>query len=152
MAAKAVGVVQEVTIADAVSNAYSELIELGEEMRSWADGMEEKFSGTEKYGVIDETASTLESLDEPTAPEWAQKTSIKYTELPVRKRGYSRSVRLGQACSILDTCISACDEYVTETSDNVDLKDTHDAVEEYRNELEQLKDNAEGCEFPGMYG
>ncbi len=41
----------------------SELESLAEEMRSWADNMEESFGSTSKYEEVDECASNLENVD-----------------------------------------------------------------------------------------
>lgn len=143
---------REMSIADAVSEAFGDFSGLGEEMRSWADSMEEKLSHTEKYDRVNTTADTLENFSEPEHPDWANNTKIKIMDLPRRKRPYSRADRNGQACYILDTAIEACENRLEELGNGDNAKAEADAVESYRDDLQNVKDEAEGVDFPGMYG
>lgn len=146
--------VREVLLSDAANEAYSELQSLGEEMREWADNLEEKFSGTDKYTRVSEAADTLEGLNEPDYPDWAGKTKVSITELIKPPRKQSRAYRRDQACSIIDECTAACNEWLEaheEVKEGADLE-LSGQIEQLRDDLENLKDEAEGVEFPGMYG
>jgi len=46
-----------------LGDAPSEIDDLKEEMASWRDALEDKFSGTEKYERVSEAADTLENAD-----------------------------------------------------------------------------------------
>ena len=141
---------RQVSIADAVSEAFGEFQSLGEEMRSWADSMEEKFSSTDKYSRVSETADILESCNEPDHPQHAQDTVITVIDPPAKKRGYSRADRCSQACMLLDYAMEALETKIEALGEN----DTtaKDELESYRDEIDEAKSNAEGADFPGMYG
>lgn len=146
--------VREASLADAANEAYSELQSLGEEMREWADNLEEKFSNTERYSRVSEAADTLEGLNEPNYPDWASNTKVQITELVKPPRRQSRASRRDDACSILESCMDACQEWLdehTEVKEGADLELSGE-IEQLKDDLENLKDEAEGVEFPGMYG
>jgi hypothetical protein len=83
--------VRTASIADIVSEAFGELQSLGEEMREWADNIEEKFSDTQKFQTVSDAAEALENLSEPDIPEAMNGIQITVTDLPQRRRGHSRS-------------------------------------------------------------
>ena len=143
---------REMSVADAVSEACGDLAQLGEEMREWADSMEEKFSGTEKYDRVSGTADALENISEPEAPDWAKSTMTTIVDLPARKRGYSRSDRCSHAISILEDAYNLCDERVSELGDDDNTQEERETIETYRDEIEEIKGIAEEADFPGMYG
>jgi capsid portal protein len=148
---------REATLADAANEAYSEFASLGEEMREWADNLEEKFSATDRYARISEAADALEGLSEPDYPDWASKTKVQVSELvkPLRRR-ISRATRRDNACAILDTCMEACNEWLDENDKPENRSDEMlgiiGEITQIRDDLENLKDEAEAVEFPGMYG
>lgn len=141
-------VLVECCLGDAASEAFGELQSLAEEMGSWRDGLEEKFSHTEKYERVSSAADALEQLSEPEVPEELTDIKVEFVRLPQRRRGYSRADRCGQAVYVLDTCVQALQEYVDDDKN----KDKVDEAQNLIDELERLKDEAEGVEFPGMYG
>jgi hypothetical protein len=53
----------ETTVENALSAAGSDVNDLKDEMDSWRDGMEDKFSSTEKYERVSEAADGLENAD-----------------------------------------------------------------------------------------
>jgi hypothetical protein len=132
------------TIADAVSNAFSILEELGGEMGEWGDNIEEKFSTTAKYETIRATQETLEGLIQPDIPDGLGKIEIEVAE-PNRKRKQSRASRCSEAIIILETCMEALDDI----EDEAQYKEAATLLSE---ELDNAKAEAEGVEFPGMYG
>ena len=66
-------VTSQQSVEHAISAAYSDVSDLASEMREWADNLEEKFSGTEKYERVTEAADTLEQCEEPSIDECTQK-------------------------------------------------------------------------------
>jgi hypothetical protein len=144
--------VREISIADAASEAYEELQTLAEEMRQWADSIEEKFSHTEKYERISEAADTLENIQEPDYCDYAKNMTIKITDLPKRKRGHPRAHRCTQACYILDVCIETLEYRIEDIKDDKSAETECNECSTLRDDLEQAKGEAEGVEFPGMYG
>lgn len=145
---------REASLADAANEAYGDLQGLGEEMREWADNLEEKFSNTDKYQRVSEAADTLEGLNEPDYPDWANATKVQITELIKKPKRPSRASRRDDACSILQVCMEACQEWLdehTEVKEGAELE-LSGTIEQLQNDLESLKDEAEAVEFPGMYG
>lgn len=53
----------ETTVEDALSAAGSDVNDLKDEMESWRDSLEDKFSSTEKYERVSEAADGLENAD-----------------------------------------------------------------------------------------
>lgn len=140
---------RKVGIAEGVSEAYGEIQSLAEEMRGWADNMEEKLSHTEKYERVSECADTLEQYtDEPDMDDLPD-MEITIQDLKPKRRGYSRADRLSQALAIFDLAISACEDF---EADDENSDEDKEKVESLRDELENAKGDLEGVEFPGMYG
>lgn len=131
------------TLADAVSEAYGEITALAEEMRSWADNMEERLSHTEKYERVSEAADALEAMSEPDIPDGLgdKECDILTDHGKRRNRPPSRADRASAAATNLDNAMAVLDE----------LED-NDEAEQLRSDLENIKDELEGVEFPGMYG
>jgi hypothetical protein len=146
--AKRVRSLRKVPIADAISEAFGEIEALAQEMREWADNLEEKFSSTSKYETVSSSADTLEGYTDPDMPEGLPAMEVEFMDLPQRKRGYSRADRCGQACYILDQCIIVLEEQ----SEKLEGGEARDACESLRDDLENAKGDCEGVEFPGMYG
>jgi hypothetical protein len=132
-----------------ISSAFSELSGLAEEMREGFDNMESNGLGStpkcERYG---EAADALENISEVEAPDWLSSVAITYTEMVNKRkgRGPSRDVRRNNAVAILQAALQAAQ----------DLEDFDEGQEEERDEfcteLENAIGEAEGVEFPGMYG
>jgi FKBP-type peptidyl-prolyl cis-trans isomerase (trigger factor) len=133
-----------ITIADAVSEAFGIFEELAGEMGEWGDNIEEKFSTTAKYDTIRTTQETLEGLIEPDIPDSLGKIEIERYEVK-QKRRQSRANRCSEAVLILEDCMEALDSIEDEAKNKEEAKLLYD-------ELDTAKGEAEGCEFPGMYG
>lgn len=139
---------RETTIGGGISDAFSEIESLAEEMRETFDNMDGNGLGaTDKCQRAGEAADALESISEVEVPECLQDVKVAYTELVnVRKgRGPSRATRLSNALNLLEACREAAEE--------ADLvEDDADERDEFVNELDNAKGEAEGVEFPGMFG
>jgi hypothetical protein len=138
---------REVGLLDAISEALSDITDLAQEMREWADSMEDRFGSTQKYQDVDQTADTLENIDDPVdLPTMAYINEIKITlqDPTPRKRGYSRSARCMHAAGILTAVMEKLDEEIGEQIEN-NMTELKDALEVIESELQ-------GVEFPGMYG
>ena len=131
------------TAANALSEAFGEFQSLAEEMADWADKIEERFSQTEKYERVRAAQETLEQLQEPECPAKLKDVEIEYTQgLPKSKRsGLSRADRCSNATIILDVLIEICAE-----------AEDDDELSSFADELENAKSEAEGVEFPSMFG
>jgi len=136
-----------------ISDAFSAIEELGSEMRETYDNMEGANMGhMSKCEMAGEAADTLEGFSEPDVPEFLQDIEISYSESVNKRKGAScsRAVRLANACAVFEAACAAIEQW---------LDDNESASEEQREEAEQLKgdieeicNEAEGVEFPGMFG
>ena len=146
------------TVSD-ISDAFSEIDSLASEMRENADNMEgTNLEQTEKYQATSDAADTLESVQEPTLPDAVAGLPITYYENVNRRkgRGPSRSVRLSNAVAVISAARDAVDTWVNERTEELgDKVDENEEVQEaieFVGELENVESEAEGVEFPGMYG
>lgn len=166
----------ESAVTDAVSTLREEL---GEEMRSWHDNMSENLQNGDKGSAVEEAASALEDINDPSVPD-----CIKQLQLPVvyntstknSKKGDPRWLRRDNATAALSGAIDAVNDWVSDMqqlienlpedaeddteislSDDVaisksELEGQISEAEQFVQELEEIKDSADGVEFPGMYG
>jgi hypothetical protein len=101
--------------------------------------MEEHFSSTSKYADIEQCADTLESFDEPSVPDKFKEVTIAYF---VEKYRGSRDGRNSYACDQARLVIDYLQDHEDEDEDDEGLAD----------ELENAISEAEGLNFPGMFG
>lgn len=157
---------QEISLLDAVSDAFGEFQSLAEELGDVRDAMEDKLSQTQRFQTISDTLDTLESyVDEPDCPDEVE-TLVKDTKITVGQMvltwkksptGLSRQMRFDNAISKLQVASEELDEMISNNEDAEDddklTDDQIGEVESYRDALQEVIDNLDGaCEFPGMYG
>jgi hypothetical protein len=135
----------ESTVIDAASSAHSEIESLAEEMRSWVDNLEEKFSATSRFEAASNAADTLEGISEVDVgglDDDSQSYGISVSlSVSARKgRGLSRQARAGNAASYLDAASSALKERAQE------LRDQATAQEEVLEAHEEAKRSADEAE------
>lgn len=167
------------TVSGAVEYAYGELTSLAEECREVVDNAGDSFANTQRIQTLDETAGALEyHTDAPDMPEVVGELVCEYQEqVPTRKgRGLSRAARRDNAMNALGAAIdavtawkearetareeaeSAAEEAGAATLDTqADTQEQTDEeleseADELVSTLEDARGDAEGCEFPGMYG
>lgn len=140
----------EMTIEQALIDAFAEIEVLKDEMQEICDNM----SGMEhlpKFEVAEAAVSELEShCEAPDVPKVLKtKTISTLTEMRSTRKGRaaSRAVRLHNATGIIAAVIELCDE--VDLDDDVS-KAEREAVCELRDALEE-HENIE-VEFPRMYG
>jgi hypothetical protein len=124
----------EMTIADAITDAFSVVEELASEMQEWGDNIEEKFSSTEKYERIREAQYCLESASQPSVPDSLNDAKV-IIHLPKMKKRPSRNDRLTEAHM----------DHLESLEENEDAKGLRD-------ELDTANADLEAVEFPGMFG
>ena len=144
--------VQQVGSVGSVADAISELQSLAEECREIVDNAEGGLAETARIQTFEETASTLEGISEPEVPEVVDELEIRYVEQrSTRKgRGESRAVRCANAVSLLQAAQEAVSVWLEDDAN--EKHDARDDVEQLANDLEEIIGEAEGCEFPGMFG
>lgn len=135
-----------------IEDAYSALEDLGNECREIVDNAPEGLNQTDRIQTFDETAGTLENMSAPDIPECVQDLAIGYSEAVwARKRGgISRARRCENAASVLQAAVGALEEWLDDEA-NAE-HDDRDEVESLKDQLDSDAGEAEGCEFPGMFG
>lgn len=149
------------TNVSSVEDACSALEELASECREIVDNAEGGLAETARIQTFGETADTLEGISTPDIPECvADLPMTVVTQASTRKgRGESRNVRCANEVAVLSAARDAVDEWInTRTGEIEDAGGTVDddedvqAAVEFVGELENIIGDAEGCEFPGMFG
>lgn len=103
---------ETMTVGDAIERANSERESLAEEMRSWCDNMEEKFSATARFEAASAAADALEGIDEVDCGNLDDDSSGEeirvHQSVSARKgRGESRSTRAGNAAALYEAANNA---------------------------------------------
>lgn len=147
---------RELTIEDAVSEAHGELVSLGEEMREAYDNTPESLQESPVGEARGEAADALENISEPEVPTELQgkKFKVKWTvrALTAKQQARrSRSARRDEAVETLNQVVLRLNE-IAEGSDGTLDQDTKDAASNFEDDVQQIIDEAEAVEFPGMYG
>ena len=147
----------------AVSDAFSEFQSLRDEMNDWKENMEgNNMEHLPKYEEVSEAHDTLENQadNEPDFPSGNMpeglSTTVTWTDLHTYARSQSRQTRLSDATNGLDAVISAIRAFLDEHDDEAECWKADDVVsrddlEQYANDLEEIKDEMDGVSFPGMY-
>jgi DNA repair exonuclease SbcCD ATPase subunit len=158
------------SLVDAISDAYSEISSLAEEMESWRDGLEEKLSHTSKYDQVSEAYDLLsQHADEPDCDNTlfgTMQVHFVETSNKNKKRSVSRATRLDNAINRLNACIEVLEarkDELEEAKNEEEIKDDAEALEEVDSELDEINELIYvleqtvseldgGVEFPGMFG
>jgi hypothetical protein len=144
---------RDMCVADMVSEAIGELTSLAEEMREAYDNTPESLQSSGVGEARGEAADALENVQEPDVPESLGTERVKWQERALTQRQQmrrSRSTRRDDAVQLLQRVVEQMDEAIADTKNmNVDERDE---AEQFRDEIQNVIDEAEAVEFPGMYG
>lgn len=146
---------RELTIVDAVSEAFGEISSLAEEMREAFDNTPESLQSSGVGEARGEAADNLENISEPDVPDELQDEKFK-VKCPVRvlspsaMRKRSRSSRRDEATETLHQVIERLGEIADEAS--IFSSEEREAASGFVDEVQNVIDEAEAVEFPGMYG
>ena len=150
---------REMSMADAVSDAMSELQALGEEMREAYDNTPESLQQSGVGEARGEAADNLENLNEPDVPEALQAVVVSWSvrELsPSAARKQSRSDRRDAALETLSAVTAKLEDikdYEAKEGEAPEYTESQrEEAESFLDEVQTLIDDAEAVEFPGMYG
>lgn len=150
---------EKMTIADAISAGYGELQCLRDEMRDWADNLENgNLGSTQKFQDVSDCADMLDSVadDEPdyggVELQLAKEITVGVQQNTRKGRGPSRAVRCGNACAYMQAGVDAIEALMEDMSEakNGD-ENSKETLEELRDHVQNAIDEASGAEFPGMY-
>ena len=137
------------TVREAIEAGFTEIEELGEEMREWADNMEGGgLECTSKYDTVNETADCLENVASDPAnleevPDEVLDSEVTVVEFyrNLKRMTASRVTRASNAAAKFNVAV----ERFREHEDNEEIVQLAD-------ELENAASEIESTEFPGMYG
>jgi hypothetical protein len=138
-----------------LDDGYSDLETLGEEMRERSDNMEGANMGhlpaceqaTEAADVLEQIVANRVDL-----PEAVQDLEVSTNDWVNRRRGRgeSRAHRRDNAAGRLSAVTQALREWLDDEKN--EEHDDREEVETAADQLEEQAGEAEGVEFPGMYG
>jgi hypothetical protein len=145
---------RELTIEDAVSEAFGEIQSLAEEMREAYDNTPEALQNSGVGEARGEAADNLENISEPEVPTELQGDKFKVTwQVPVlspsKQRKRSRSNRRYDAIETLNQVVARLEEL---KEDEEQSEEVREAAESFVDDVQTVIDEAESVEFPGMYG
>jgi N6-adenosine-specific RNA methylase IME4 len=131
----------------ALAVAFVQITSVAGECREIVDSAPEGLSESERIQVLGATAETLAQVEQPQVIAALADVDVIYTTtLPKRKdRSVPRATRMLDAMGILVACMDALDKITDRDTRHVAARDLHA-------DLDRIKLEAEGCEFPGMYG
>lgn len=146
---------RNITLGEAVGEAYGELQNLRDEAQEMYDNATEGLQQTQRLQTMQESADALGNNcdSEPELPEAVAKLPFTITDWTnTRKgRGLSRTDRCSWAVHVLEQAYELLDKMVDDTT-KLPAGVDKDAVEGARDDIENMKTDAEGTEWPGMYG
>lgn len=132
------------TASDLVNDAFIAFEDLASECSEWYDNLPESFRDGDKGSMLEDAMSTLESLSLPECSEITGAIKVYY--LPMLDCS-SRSSRRDDAVGQLEAVVDALEE-AKEDGSKFDKEEIESVIAELRNAINE----AEGVEFPGMYG
>ena len=146
-----------------IEGAYSELEALRDEVQEIVDNASEGLAQTQRIQTLGETADALYGADDvPDVPDAVATLRCTYTEDQRKSKSTSRASRCAEACTLLEAAVGELDDFISTAEDKLcDMTDEGEKealeqskyeVEELRDTVQELLDNAQGAEFPGMYG
>ena len=151
----------DTTVGDAVSTFFGEITALGEEMREAFENTPENLQSSDVGSRREEAADALESIYEiDDIPDCIRDVAVSFALYPT-KRNQSRSARRDDAVvyayaakevveGLIETWREEEKALIEADPDKTDARISD--AEEFLDELQDAIDEAEGVEFPGMFG
>lgn len=155
------------TLTGCLEYFYSEVEELASECREVIDSAPEGLQSTDRITTFESTADVLENvtasqieLSDEVKALFTEPLAIAVMRNRRKGRGPSRSSRCSNACAYGEAAANALEAWCDEHADKSDTvigttKITTDLVEEVKNMVNELRDQvdeAQGTEFPSMFG
>jgi hypothetical protein len=135
------------TLGAIISDAFEALQSLRDEAQEVCDNMPENLQGGDSYSTFESNTSSLSECDSiPDVPEVIKELPVKYTE-EVKSSHVSRAVRCSNCVNMLDAAVGVIEDWQEKNKEP-----ENEEVEQLRDEVQQMKDNAEGTEWPGRNG
>jgi chromosome segregation ATPase len=145
-------VARKADLETALGEAFSEIESLRDEMEEWKSSLEgTNFEQTERYSRIEEAQDTLDDAlnSQPDVPDSLAGLEVEWHEgvKKSKRRGPSRAARLGNASNAIGAVIDLLTD-----KDSEDPDAGADETTSLLSQLEEIRDNIDGVEFPGMFG
>ncbi len=137
------------TVDGLLDDAFGAFEEMAGELQEWYENLPEQFQEAEKGCQLQEVQEVLEGLVRPEPGDGIGEIEVFY----MPKEGIkSRPARCDDAASRLHAIVDVLNDYLGE-SENEPKEDgpDPDEVQAFIEELEQVAEEAENIEFPGMY-
>lgn len=141
-----------------IEDGYSELSELQQECQAIIDNAPDGLSETERMQTLGDTADALSEADlPPDVPDFLMDLKCRYTEDQRISKSTSRATRCAEAVTLLSAACDAIQKWIDvndldEYNDSGEYAEQRDEAEGLLNQVQNFIGNAEGCEFPGMFG
>ena len=142
-----------------VDDAIGEIDSLKEEMQDWMDSLSSNnMEHLPKYEEVSECYNALENAtgntpEMPTEFLPGMALTYEWQEKAPYKGAQSRSTRCSNATNDIEQVIT----YIDDSIQNLDDQQTEEHAdliaewEQYRNDLEEIVNEAQNASFPGMY-
>lgn len=147
------------SIADAISEGFSELQSLRDEMTEWKDNIEEKFGQTEKFDRVSECADALDEIadqEDECVPSVHAEDSVDwvFSKKKSKKSPYPRWLRIQNAVNALEAAKAQLETLVEVDDDEDENPEDEDRMEMQNciDKLDEVIEAANSVEFPGMFG
>jgi hypothetical protein len=135
------------TWGELIASAFDTFENLAGEMSDWYSNMPENFQNGDKGSAVEEAQQQLEDLTNDTDSE-AFYTELTTSYLP--GRGASRGDQVADACAKLQHIMEEAEKKIADSPDMPEYEKT--TLGDLIDHLSETVNNAEGIEFPGMFG
>jgi prophage DNA circulation protein len=143
----------ENTVGSAVAVAMGELSELAAEMREAFENTPENLQASEVGQMREAAADALEALDGECSEVPACLLDLSVQETPATRRRPSRASRRDEAVALLAAAVAAVENWLADQSGKRAVAaEVVSEARPFRDHAQDVIDQAEAVEFPGMYG
>ncbi len=140
----------ESTVSGAISDAFSIIEELAGEMREAFENTPESLQQGGAGAARGEAADQLESISELDVDDKFGEIKIEFEYKPVRNP--SRRERRDEAAQMLGVAINALEELEFPVSTLEEAEELSGERDDLVSDIQNMLDEADGVEFPGMFG
>lgn len=138
------------TVDALISDAFGEFESLRDELQEWLDGIPESLQNGQKSDDLQTAIDTLDNLQAPDVP--TEVSSLETVYIPQEKID-SRPDRRDDAVNRLATAVDVLNDAMDDEDAEVKYTDEQkETIQQLIDDLENHIDDAEGVEFPTMFG
>jgi hypothetical protein len=145
----------EGTLANVIADAVGDLEGLRDEAQEIVDNAQgTNFESTSRIATLEDTASNLDSIAVPDVPDYLASLPVHYTQDQRKSRPTGRATRCNDASYRLVCCVEVLQAWVD--APDIEEKDgkaqATDEAQSIIEEVQEIIDAADNCEWPGMFG